>query len=141
MLSAIKKFREQWQLRRSLRAFWFEMEKNLELFYVIDQRQFIINGFTLDAWVNAKDLDVVKRHESIRHYVVALEEINRMFKDYKDYEAWYTSDIKNKNPDNARKLHGLKHDLDKKVKTLEPVIITAGQDLEKEMVGLGLLKV
>ncbi len=141
MLSVIKKFREQWQLRRSLRAFWFEMEKNLELFYVIDQRQFIINGFTLAAWDNVKELDIVKRHESIKHYVTVLTEFNQMFKSYKEYELWYTSDIKNKNPENARKLHGLKHDLDKKVKELEPVIIIAGQTLEKEMVALGLLKV
>ncbi len=140
MLSAFKKFRQEWQLRRNLRAYWLEMEKNLELFYVMEQRQFITETFKLDAWALVKDVDLVKRHESIVICAKSIEDFNKANKDYKDFETWYTSDIVHKTPDNARKLHHLKHELDMKLKGMEAIIIPAGQALEKEMVNLGHLK-
>lgn len=140
MLSAIKKFRQEWALHRLVRSFWVEMEKNLELFYVMDQRQFITETYRMEAWGQVKELELIKKHSSILLYAVKLEEFNRHYKEYKDYEAWYTSDIQNKNPENARKLHHLKHELDLRLKPLEGIIIPAGQDLEKEMLSLGIIK-
>jgi hypothetical protein len=140
MLSAFKKFQEHYQLKKELFAFLAEMEKNLELFYVMDQRQFITGGFIMDTWPRVKGWDIIKKHEAIGIYGAALENFNNLFKAYKDYEAWYTADIQRKTPENAKKLHGLKHDLDKTLKGMEAVIIPAGQALERQMLDLGLLK-
>ena len=41
--------------------------------------------------------------------------------------------------ENAKKLHTLKNGLDQRVKTLEPIIIKAGQILEKELLNLGFV--
>jgi hypothetical protein len=47
--------------------------------------------------------------------------------------------MKNKTSDNAKKLHAFKHGLDAKVKSMEAIIITAGQSLEKELLNLGFI--
>ena len=140
MLAKVQTFLQQRKLKKDLLAFLSEMEKNLELFYVMDQRQFILNGFWADAWAPVKDTAIVRKHESIRAYANAVEQFNVLFRDYKEYEVWYASDLKNKTQDNAKKLHGMKQDLDKRLKEMEAVIIPAGQALEKEMLVLRILK-
>lgn len=140
MFPIFKKISGQQQMKEHLFAFLAEMEKNLEFFYVMDQRQFISHGFLNETWVLVKDMDPVKRHESVRVYVAAIDDFNRGLKDFKEFETWYASDINHKSPENARKLHAMKHELDKKLRDMEAIIIPAGQDLERDMVQLGLLK-
>jgi hypothetical protein len=140
MFSIFNKNPQDKQLKESLFAFWAQMDKNMELFYVMDQRQFVTGGFLMDVWPQVKDLDMVKKHETIVIYAKAIDDFNHSFKVYKEYEAWYSEDIKNRIPENARKLNILKDGLDQKVVGMESVIIAAGQDLEREMLQLGLLK-
>ena len=140
MLSFFKNNSKDEQLRKNLFDFLAEMEKNLEFFYVMDQRQFITSGFLTDLWPQVKEMEIIKQHESIAVYAKAAEDFNHSLKAYKEYEIWYTGDVKNKTPENSRKLHGLKAELDQKLKSMEALIIPAGQDLEREMVQLGLLK-
>ena len=128
------------QLRKNLFDFLAEMEKNLEFFYVMDQRQFITSGFLTEMWPLVKEMDIIKQHEAIAKYAHATEDFNHSLKAHKEYETWYTGDIKNKTPEGAKKLHALKHELDLKLKGMEALIIPAGQDLEREMLKLGLLK-
>jgi hypothetical protein len=141
MISLVKKIVHQQQLKKNLLSVLAEMERNLELFYVMDQRQFITQGFLQLTWAAVKDEPIIKKHESINVYFHAIEEFNQLYKKHKEYEQWYIADIARKTPENARQLHSLKHDLDKKLKNMESVIIPAGQALEKEMVDLGLLKI
>ena len=140
MFSLFKKEPANEQLRKDLFDFLAEMEKNLEFYYVMDQRQFITHGFLIDVWPRVQGMDIIKRHEGIAKYAWAIEEFNQALKDHKDYENWYVADLQHKSPENARKLHALKHGLDLKLKGMEAVIILAGQDLEREMLSLGLLK-
>jgi hypothetical protein len=140
MFSIFKKNSGDDQLRNNLFDFLAEMERNLELFFVMDQRQFITSGFLTDIWPMVKDMDIIKRHETIAVYARAMEDFNHSLKVYKEYETWYTGDVKNKTPEGGRKLHALKAELDQKLKGMEAVIIPAGQDLEREMLKLGLLK-
>jgi len=128
------------QLKKKLFDFLAEMEKNMESFYVMDQRQFITHGFSTDTWAQVKDMDIIKRHETIIKYAAATEDFNNSLKAHKEYENWYTSDINNKTPENARKLHAMKNELDLKLRAMEAIIIYAGQDLEREMLQLGLLR-
>jgi len=127
-------------LKKNLLDFLAEMEKNLETFYVMDQRQFITYGFSMDKWPLVKDLDIIKKHGTIARYAKAIEEFNASLKAFKEYESWYTGDLKNKTPEGSRKLHAMKHELDERIRAMEALIIPAGQDLEREMLQLGLLK-
>ena len=127
-------------MRKNLFDFLAEMEKNLESFYVMDQRQFITGGFLTDIWPLVKDLGIIKRHETIIMYAKSMEEFNHALKAHKEYETWYSGNIDHKTAENARKLHALKHELDMKLNGMEAVIILAGQDLEREMLKLGLLR-
>ena len=140
MFSFFNKNSKEDTLRKNLFDFLAEIEANLELFYVMDQRQFITSGFLTKTWGQVKDMEIIKRHGTIAVYATSMEDFNHALKAHKDYEIWYTSDLKNKTPDNARKLHALKNELDQKLKSLEAVIILAGQDLEREMLKMGLLK-
>ncbi|MBF0571405.1 MAG: hypothetical protein HQL12_05985 [Candidatus Omnitrophica bacterium] len=128
------------QLKKDLFAFLAEMEKNMEFFYVMDQRRFITHGFLTDSWPLVKEMDIIRRHETIFLYARAVDDFNRSLKVLKEYETWYAGDVNNKSPENARKLHALKDELNEKLKGMESAIILAGQDLEREMVKLGLLK-
>ncbi len=140
MFSIFKKKPADEDLRKVLFDFLAEMEKNLEYFYVMDQRQFITHGFLMECWPQVRALPLIQGHASILAYARSLEDFNASLKAYKDYEQWYTSHVDHKNPENARKLHAMKNGLDVKLKTLEEVIIPAGQDLEKEMIKLGWIK-
>ena len=140
MFSIFKKKSTEESLRKHLFDFLAEMEKNMELFYVMDQRQFITSGFLTGMWPLVKNIEIIKRHSSLTKYANAMQDFNHSLKAHKDYEIWYTGDLKNKSPENAKKLHALKNDLDMKLKDMEAIIILAGQDLEREMVQLGLLK-
>ncbi len=131
---------ERRKLYKTLRALLAEMEKNLEAFYVMDQRQFITGGFETAAWARVQGMDIVAKQEAIQMYAAAINKFNALFQEYKAYEQWYASDMKNKTQDNAKKLHGLKHELDTRLKDMEGIIIPAGQALEKEMLTLGMLK-
>ena len=136
----VYKFLNQWRLKYRLIAYLNEMEKNLELFYVMDQRQFITHGFTIEVWERVKNDEIIKKHNDIVACVQAMTDFNQQFKNYKDYEQWYVGDVNNKTPDNAKKLHAMKNDLDQKLKGMDALIIPAGQTLEKEMIALGFLK-
>jgi len=140
MFSLFRKFSSEEKTKKALFAFLAEMEKNLEYYYVMDQRQFVTHGFLTDTWGAIKDVDMVKKNPSLAIYAQAIEDFNRAYKAYKDYEAWYTSDSKNKTQENGKKLHALKHELDQRLSTMEAIIISAGQDLEREMLKLGFLK-
>jgi hypothetical protein len=140
MISFLKKLGSGRGTKKDLLDFLQEMEKNLEIFYVTDQRQFITHGFLTDVWPRVKDQEPVRRHVEIAAYIRALQDFNGLYKDHKEFEQWYVSDLKNKTPDNARKLHGMKQQLDERLKTLEATIILAGQALEKELLQLGMLK-
>ncbi len=139
MFNTIKSKFDQNTLKRKLLAFLDEMEKNLEIYYVMDQRQFVIHGFVMNLWEQVKDLDIIRKQEIIITYAQALLEFNKAFKENKDYEQWYSSDMKNKNNENAKKLHVLKDGLNQRVRTLEAIIIPAGQVLEKELLNLGFI--
>ena len=119
MFSIFKKNSADAGLRKNLFDFLAEMEKNLEFFYVMDQRQFIISGFLTDCWSRVKDIDIIKQHETISRYAAATEDFNQSLKSFKEYEAWYTGDTKNKTPEGAKKLHALKHEMDQKLKGME----------------------
>ncbi len=140
MFKRIQQIYQQQELRRNLFAFLEEMEKNLENFYVMDQRQFMTTGFVLKQWPKVNTYELVKGQQAIAVYAQAVEEFNQLLTKHKEYERWYASDMKNKTPENARQLHAMKQDLDQKLKSMETVIITAGQALEKEMLRLGFFR-
>jgi hypothetical protein len=139
MLDIFNSWRPKTTLKKNLLAFLDEMEKNLETYYVMDQRQFITVGFTMIVWEQVKNLNFIKNQESIQIYAKALLDFNNAYAEQKSYEQWYTSDLKNKSPENAKKLHALKNGLNDRVRALEVIIIPAGQALEKELLNLGFI--
>ncbi len=140
MIPLLKKIQEKRKIKKDLVCFLEEMEQNLETFYVMDQRRFITQGFALRAWDAVKELNSIKKHESIIVCIRAFERFNVLFKEHKDFEQWYSADLERKTPENARKLHGMKHELDKQLESMESLIIPAGKALEKEMLDQGLIK-
>jgi len=139
MFQQIQAWQAKRQLRTQLLAFLDEMEKNLETYYVMDQRQFIIHGYEMKQWEKCKELDIVKKHEAIQVYGATLTAFNQAHQAHKEYEQWFSSNIDHKTNDNAKKLHDMKNGVVARIKTLEAVIIPAGQALEKELLDLGFI--
>jgi hypothetical protein len=139
MLDMIQSWRSKHALKKQLLTFLDEMEQNLEIYYVTDQRQFMTGGFIMAAWDKVKNIEVIQRHESIKIYATTLLDFNKSYKEFKEYEQWYSSDMNNKSTENAKKLHALKAELDLNLKTLEAIIIPAGQALEQELLNLGFI--
>jgi len=98
MFSIFKHNSEEEQLKRNY-LISVRIGEKPEIFYVMDQRQFITHGFLMDKWPLVKDLDIIKKHETITRYVKAIEMFNGSLKAFKDFESWYTADINNKTPE------------------------------------------
>ena len=139
MFKIIQSWQNKKNIRKNLLGFLSEIEKNLEIYYVMDQRQFITSCYLMDKWQQVKDFDILKVHPEIKLYVDCLVDFNKAYEEYKVYEQWYSSDMKNKNNENAKKLHALKDSLQVKIKTFEGIIIAAGQALERELLNLGFI--
>ena len=140
MFSFCKQICRRWQIKKSLLPLLDEMEKNLEKYYVMDQRQFIESGFGMEAWARAQKLQDFSFDDRLKHYAYILEEFNKFYVAFKEYERWYASDLKNKTADNARQLHTQKEELQKRMRKLDRVIIPAGQVLEKKLLEMKILK-
>ena len=140
MFSFWKNTGRRWQMKKLLLPLLDEMERNLEKYYVMDQRQFIESGFEMDAWIKAQKLKDFNFDERLKHYAYILEEFNKFYAAFKEYERWYASDLNNKTAENAKVLHSQKQELEKRMKKLDRVIIPAGQVLEKKLLELKIIK-
>lgn len=140
MLSMIKDWQRQQELKKYLRPFWREVCKNLELFYVMDQRQVIDKLFQTQQWLVVQELKNVNFTETIEQYAKAIEEHNTLLVDFKSFEKWYAGDTKNKTRDNAQQLHAKKALVNKHFKTLRPILESAKETLTKRLLSIGVLK-
>ena len=140
MIKFLTEFQKKRRIQRLLLAFYDEIKKNLERFYVMDQRQFIDGGFQDACWQGIKPDHEFNFGPKILYYGSAIEAFNQVFADFKEYERWYSADLKNKTPENAKKLHSQKHELDLKLKKMDDVIIPAGEELEKFLIEQGIIK-
>ncbi len=140
MLAAVKQWYNDHKMKHHLLEFLDEMEKNLETFYVMDQRQFITAGFKRSAYESVQGFDFINKSDAIKKYITTIDDFNKSFDAYKEFEQWYTSNTDHKTPDNAKKLHALKNSVDEKLKGMDAVIIPAGQDLEREMLKLRIIR-
>ena len=140
MIQFLIKLKNKRRIQKLLLSFYDEIKKNLERFYVMDQRQFIDGGFQTRCWDGLKTTNEFNFSARIIHYGSAMENFNQAFASYKEYERWYAADLKNKTPENAQKLHAQKHELDLKLKKMDDVIIPAGEELEKFLIAMNILK-
>ena len=138
MLDGFKFLTRQGRAGRALMHFYEELKKNLEIFYVMDQRQFIDMEFRSVQWEKIKG--TAKNYPKMLAYGAAVEEFNRFYRQFKEFEKWYAADMANKTRDNAQKLHTQRSELDDKLKTMYPVICAAGEELEYKLIELGLIK-
>src|SRR6185503_13282394 len=90
---------------QALMRFYEELKKNLELYHVHDQRQFIDKEFKTEEWAKAKSIEILRSADKIRVYGDAVEDFNRFFRAFRDFEKWYAADMANKTKENAQKLH------------------------------------
>lgn len=140
MLGVLKALTPQGRQAKALMDFYGELKKNLEIFHVMDQRQFIDMEFLLQEWQKARSADWAKPFDKVHLYGRLIEEFNSFYRGFKEYEKWYTADMNNKTRENAEKLHTQRNELDDKLKNLYPVICRAGEQVEYKLIEMGLLK-
>lgn len=125
---------------QALMRFYEELKKNLELYHVHDQRQFIDKEFKVEEWGKVRSAEVLRGTDKIQFYGNAIESFNQFFRTFREYEKWYAGDMANKTKENAQKLHTQRSELDEQLKGLYPVICQAGEQLEYKLIDLGLIK-
>jgi hypothetical protein len=139
MFDLLKQLTPQGRAGKSLMQFYDELKKNLEIFYVMDQRQFIDMEFRSVQWQKIK-AEAVKSYPKVAAYGAAVEDFNAFYRQFKEFEKWYAADMANKTKENAQKLHTQRSELESKLKTMYPVICQAGAELEYKLIDLGLIK-
>jgi predicted MPP superfamily phosphohydrolase len=140
MFDLIKGLTREGRSNKALMKFYEELKKNLEIFYVMDQRQFIDMEFRAVEWNRIKAMDMSKSYPKVLAYGAAVEDFNAFYRQFKEFEKWYAADMANKTKDNAQKLHTQRSELEAKLKTMYPVICAAGEELEYKLIDLGLIK-
>ncbi len=126
------------QTRIALLAFFHDIEKNIEAFYVMQQ----LNKhryFSLDGWKQMKDRDPAMFDEKILRYISMIEDYNKCIDDFTIYEKWYALDIKNRNQQTAQILHGKKEAVALRFPSLQ-IIKSAKDQLEIQLRQMNILK-
>ena len=140
MLGLFKGLTRQGRESKAFMRFYEELKRNLEIFHVMDQRQFIDMEFKADEWQKVKISEAIRALETVGVYGRSIEDFNHSYRSFKDYEKWYAADMANKTRENAEKLHTQRNELDEKLKALYPVICRAGEQVEYKLIKLGLIK-
>ena len=140
MLGLLKKLTPAGKDARVLVPFYEELKKNLELYHVMDQRQFIDMEFRTAVWNKVKFDQVIAAFDRVHIYGRTVEDFNRSYKEFKEFEKWYAADMANKTKENAQKLHSQRSDLDERLKAMYPAICRAGEQIEYKLIALGLIK-
>jgi hypothetical protein len=140
MFDLLKGLTRQGRDNKTLMHFYEELKKNLELFYVMDQRQFIDMEFRSTAWAKIKTMEAIAAYPKVQAYGASIEDFNAFYCRFKEFEKWYAADMANKTKENAQKLHTQRSELEAKLKTMYPVICSAGEELEYKLIELGLIK-
>lgn len=140
MLGLLKSFTAQGRQGKVLMPFYDELKKNLEIYHVMDQRQFIDLEFKTNVWQKIKSTDAIHSFEKVCLYGQKIEEFNQFYRNFKEFEKWYASDMTNKTRENAQKLHDQRSQLESHIKEIYPVICRAGEQIEYKLIALGLIK-
>ena len=107
MMKFFRRFQKKRELKKNWLAFFLEVNKNLESYYVMFQLD-RLRFFNLDVWERVKNNRDLPLTSDVLRYAEILNDYNQTLKAFKDYEQWYSSDLKNKIPDNGRILHAKK---------------------------------
>jgi len=140
MLGFLKTLTPQGRSNKALMHFYEELKKNLEIFYVMDQRQFIDMEFRSIEWARIKGIAAAQSYSKVQVYGASVEDFNAFYREFKEFEKWYAADMANKTKENAQKLHTQRSGLEAKLKAMYPVIVAAGAELEYKLIELGLIK-
>ena len=122
------RFRRQHDRRMALDTLAAEVDRNLESYYVMFQ----INrrrSFQLERWQAMASFPEIVFDEVFLKYVRAIEVYQTVFKEFQDYEQWYTSDPDRKTKENGQLLHAKKEAVEQAFSGLEAVIKSAREQL------------
>ena len=128
------------QHKDALMRLYGEIKKNLEIYYVMDQRQFIDMEFQSAQWQKVQSQKGTAGLAKLKDYGRVVDDFNRFYREFKEFEKWYAADMNNKTKENAQKLHTHRSELDGKLKNMYPVICAAGEELEYKLIELKLIK-
>ncbi len=116
-------------VNRLLKNVYEEANRNLERYYVSEQRRFITDAFEIQVLEAAQTYLVINFPEEVISYADAVIDFNATLKDVKDLEAVYISNLAHKTRENAERLHSKKEALEQKMLRMKPIIVSAQKSL------------
>ncbi len=114
--------------------FYAEVAKNLESYYVMDQREYF-RPFRMEAWRTAGTIPALERSDAVREYVESLKAYNEDLAGMEEFERWYSSDVNNRTRENARILHDKKTAIAQRFPSFEGIIKKAKKAVEDIFIG------
>ncbi|MBF0485187.1 MAG: hypothetical protein HQL16_01605 [Candidatus Omnitrophica bacterium] len=127
----LKPFFRQKPRKNFLVALWHEINLNLERYFVVEQRQFITEPFENNACHEARTFASLKFPRELTEYAHAVDQFNALFREMKEFEAFYSSSIDKKTKENAEILHQQKESLQVMFNGLRPKIDAAQSSLRR----------
>lgn len=139
MLNCLMKFIEKRKLEQKLLRLYREVALNWENWHVMHQRN-VLDRFALDAWLLFKSDPQFNSYAHAPLYVQKLTQYNQGMDDFRSYEEWYSSDIKNKVNENARQLHAKREAAFAIFKDLLAVIEPFKKEVETQLYREGIVQ-
>lgn len=117
--------------KNGLFSFFQEVTRNLELYYVVDQRQFISAPFEDEHLAVAFEYPVIRSSTSVRDYAHAVRTFNAFFSDVRTFEQKYLSFDEHRTKENAQILHEKKEKLQQQFESSRAFILAAQLELRR----------
>jgi len=124
--------------KKLLLDFHLEVYKIWESWHVMDQRN-VHDLFTINVWPNLKSHPDIQLDSKIAALLKPFEDYNATMKDFKDYQEFYNSDVRNKTIENGRILHEKREVVREKFRSLKPHIDPLRKVVEEQLIQLKVL--
>lgn len=130
-LSFFRKLRPRPAKKNSLFYLFEEVTCNLELYYVVDQRQFISGPFEDSLLAVAQEHPLVRSSMPVRDYAQTIRMFNTFFSDVRAFEQKYLSFDEHRTRENAQILHEKKEKLQKQFEDSRACVLAAQKELRR----------
>ncbi len=139
MLRFFKELAAQKKADQNLLDLYYEVAQNWENWHVMHQRN-VLDKFKLEANAPVRTDVRINANLKFGEYVKKFTEYNHSMDEFRIFEQWYISDIKNKTTENARVLHSKRETAAAKFKGLLAVVEPLKKELGEKLRAEGILK-
>jgi hypothetical protein len=135
----IETYIQRRRTKENLLAIFRGLEKSLESWYVMDQRE-VFNVFSDPPKECLLDNFDERLNKALQDFIELINAYNTQMKDFKDFEQWYSLDLEHKTKENARTLHAKRSAVEEKFRDIGPVIKVTKELFEQDLLKKNIIR-